>query len=104
MRGVEPHEEGLAGLVLPRDEVFGRRYARFFARLQSLSRGRAGVFDLLLADAGPRRFLRRVILVLRKGSDHAARTEVLAEVGKVLFRWVVVHLRLFLGIEVIEVA
>ena len=36
--------------------------------------------------------------------DDAARLDVLDELGKVLLRIVVVHLRLFLGIEVVEVA
>ena len=36
--------------------------------------------------------------------DDAARPDRFAEVGEVLLRIVVVHLRLFLGIEVIEVA
>ena len=36
--------------------------------------------------------------------DDAARPDVLLEVREVLLRIVVVHLRLFLGVEVIEVA
>src|SRR5688572_25941700 len=35
--------------------------------------------------------------------DDTARTEILAEVRKVLLRRVVVHLRLFLGVQMIEV-
>ena len=46
----------------------------------------------------------RVVLVGRPGVDHAARPEVLAEVREVLLRWIVVHLRLFLGVQVVEVA
>ena len=65
---------------------------------------RAGVLDLLLADLAPARLLGRIVLVGRPGMDHAARAEVLAEVREVLLGRIVVHLRLFLGVEVIEVA
>ena len=60
-----------------------------------------GVLDLLLADLAPARLHGRVVLVGGPGMDDAARTEVLAELG--ILR-IVVHLRLFLGVQVIEVA
>src|SRR5690606_28396883 len=46
----------------------------------------------------------RIFLVGRTGMDDTAWAIVLAEVREVLFWEVVVHLRLFLGIEMIEIA
>ena len=104
VRGVEPHEERLAGLVLPLDEVLGGGDELVVAGLHPLLGERAGVLDLLLADLAPARLLGRVVLVGRPGMDDAARAELLPEIREVLLRRVVVHLRLFLGVEVVEVA
>ena len=101
VRGVEPHEPGLAGLVLPLDEVRGRGDELVVAGLHALLGERPGVLDLLLADLAPARLHGLVVLVGRPGMHHAARAEVFAEL-RVLR--VVVHLRLFLGIEVVEIA
>ena len=102
--GVEPHEERLAGLVLARDEVLGRRDELVVAGLHPLLGERAGVLDLLLADAAPALLLGRIVLVLRPAVKHPARSEPLAELREVLGRRIVVHLRLLLGVEVVEVA
>ena len=104
VRGVEPDEERLAGLVLPLDEVLGGGDELVVAGLHPLLGERAGVLDLLLADPAPARLYGRVVLVGRPGMDHAARAEVLLELREILLGRIVVHLRLFLGIEVIEVA
>ena len=53
---------------------------------------RAGVLDLLSA------------VTLGPGVNHAAGTEVLAEVGELLLTGIVVQLGLLLGVEVVEVA
>ena len=74
---VEPHEEGLAGLLLALDEVRRRGDELVVAGLHPLRGQRAGVLDLLLADLAPARHLGRVVLVGRPGMDDAARTELL---------------------------
>ena len=104
VRGVEPDEERLAVLVLALDEVLGGGDELVVAGLHALLGERAGVLDLLLADPAPARLLGRIVLVGRPGMDHAARPEVLLEIREVLFGRIVVHLRLFLGVEVVEVA
>src|SRR4030095_4154909 len=58
---------------------------------------------LLLADPAPARLLGGVVLGGRPGVQHAARPKLLVELGKLLFRRVVLHLRLLLGVEVVEV-
>ena len=45
-----------------------------------------------------------VVLVGRLAVQHAARAELLAEIREVLLRRVVGHLRLFFGVEVVQVA
>ena len=56
--GVEPHEERLAGVVLALDEVLGGGDELVVAGLHALLGQRAGVLDLLLADAAPARLAR----------------------------------------------
>jgi len=63
----------------------------------------SGIFDRLLADLSETRIDHGVVLVGRLAAQHAARAELLAEIRKVLFRRVIVHLRLLFGIEVVEV-
>src|SRR5262249_48376843 len=65
---------------------------------------RASVLDLLFSDLSPARLYRRIVLIGGVRTDHAARTEGATEVRKILLRGIVVHLRLFLGIEMIEIA
>jgi hypothetical protein len=65
---------------------------------------RPSVLDLLLADFAPARHHGRVVLVRGPGVDHAPWAEVLSERREILFRRVVIHLRLFLRVEVVEVA
>ena len=101
VRGVEPHEPRLAGLVLPLDEVRGRGHEFVVAGLHALLRERAGVLDLLLADLAPARLHRLVVLVGRPAMHDATRAEVFEE-PRVLR--VVVHFRLFFGIEMVEIA
>jgi hypothetical protein len=98
---VEPHEEGLVRLVLALDEIRGGGDELVIAGFHAFLGQRAGVLDLLLAHASPALFLGLVILVGGPAVQHAARPEHLAEL-RVL--GVVGHLRLFLGIEVVQVA
>ena len=103
VRGVEPHEPRFAGLLLALDEVLRGGDELVVAGLHALLVERAGVLDLLLADLAPARHHRRVVLVGGPGMDHAARPEVLRGSSGILSR-VVLHLRLFLGVQVVEVA
>ena len=70
-------------------------------RFHSLDRQRAGVLDLLLADLSELRIDGGVIGVGGPAVQHATRTELLAEPG---ILGIVGVLRLFLGVEVVEVA
>ena len=104
VRGVQPHEPRLAGLLLALDEVLGGGDELVVAGLHPLPGERAGVLDLLLADLAPARLHRLVILVGGPRVDYPARPKGLAEIRELLFRRVVVHLRLLLGVEVVQVA
>ena len=84
-RTVPPHEERLAGLVLPLDEIQRCGDGLVVDRLHALPRQRAGVLD---APVGV-------------GTDYAPRAETLAE--RRILR-VVLVLRLLLGVQVVEVA
>ena len=87
--GIDPYKERLAGLVLALHPV-GRHGEDFIVDgFHALLRQRTGIFDFLRpVGVGP-------------GMQHAAWAKLLPELG--VFR-VVAQLRLFLGIEVIEVA
>ena len=98
---VQPHEPRLAGLVLALDEVARGGDKFVVAGFHALLGQRAGVLDLLLADLAPARLDRLVVLVGGPGVHHAARSELLLE-PRILR--VVDHLRLFFGVEVVEVA
>ena len=100
-RRVEPAEERLAGRLLPLHEVDGRGGGLVVDRLHALLGERAGVLDRLLADLAEARIDGRVVHVGRLAPQHAARPE-LGAVGRVLR--IVGQLRLFLGVEVVEVA
>ena len=63
-----------------------------------------GVLDLLLADAAPARLLGRIVLVGRPEWMTPRGPKCLPETREVLLRRIVVHLRLFFGVEVIEIA
>jgi hypothetical protein len=102
--GVHPDEERLTRGVLPLDEVLGRRRRLVVDRLHALLRERAGVLDSLLAHAPPAWLFGRVVLVRRPRVDHAARPEPLLVLWEVLLGRVVRHLRLLLGVQVVEVA
>ena len=98
---VEPAEERLASRLLPLHEIDGRGRGLVVDRLHPLLGQRAGVLDGLLADLAEARIDRRIVDVGRLALQHAARTE-LRQVGRILR--IVRQLRLFLGIEVIEIA
>jgi hypothetical protein len=72
--------------------------------LHALAVEGAGVHDLLLADFAPARLHGRVVPVGGPGMDHAARAVVAVIVREILRREVVILLRLFLGVQVIQVA
>ena len=98
---VEPAEERLARRVLPLHEVDRRGGGLVVDRLHALLGERAGVLDGLLADLAEARIDRGVVAVGRLALEHAARAE-LGAVGRVLR--IVRQFRLFLGVEVVEVA
>ena len=100
-RAVPPAEERLAGGVLPLHVVDGGGGGLVVDRLHPLLGERAGVFDRLLADLAEARVVGRVVLVGRLALEHAARAPLGLE-RRVLR--VVGQLRLFLGVEVVEVA
>ena len=87
--------------LLPFHVVDGRGRGLVVDRLHALLGERAGILDGLLADLAEARIDRGVVLVGRPAPEHAARPE-LRTVGGVLR--IVGQLRLFLGIEVVEVA
>jgi hypothetical protein len=101
---VEPHEPRLARPGLPRDEVLSGGNELVVAGFHALARERPRVLDPLLADLAPARVDRLVVLVRGPAVQHAAWAEVLSEVRELRLGWVVRHLGLFLGVEVIEVA
>ena len=98
---VEPAEERLARRLLPLHEVDGGGRGLVVDRLHALLGERAGVLDGLLADLAEARIDRRIVPVGRLALQDAARAE-LGTIGRVLR--IVRQLRLFLGVEVIEVA
>ena len=104
VRGVDPAEERLAGLVLPPDPVLRRGDELVVAGLHPLLGQRAGVLDPLLADPAPARVLGVVVGVRRPAVQHAARPEPVPEVRVLLVVRVVRLLRLLLRVEVVEVA
>src|SRR5262245_33231166 len=80
VRRVEPDEPGLAGVVLPLDEVARRRDEFVVARLHPLLVQRPGVLDLLLPGTAPARFVGPIVLVGRPRTNNAARAEGLPEI------------------------
>ena len=100
-RAVQPAEERLAGGLLPLHVVDGGGGGLVVDRLHPLLRERAGVFDRLLADLAEARVVGRVVHVGRLALEHAARAPLGLE-RRVLR--IVGQFRLFLGVEVIEVA
>ena len=94
-------EERLARRLLPLHEVDGRGRGLVVDRLHALLGERAGVLDRLLADLAEARIDRGVVDVGRLALQDAARAE-LGAVGRVLR--IVRQLRLFLGVEMVEVA
>ena len=98
---VEPAEERLARGVLPLHEVDRRGGGLVVDRFHPLLGQRAGVLDGLLADLAEARVDGGVVLVGGLALQHAARAE-LGLVRRVLR--IVGQLRLFLGVQVVEVA
>src|SRR6185369_6638904 len=87
--------------MLTLDEVLRRSHKFVIAVLHALFRQGSCVLDLLLADSSPTRLFSRIVFIGGPGMQHAARTEHLLEFW---ILGIVVHLRLFLGVEVIKVA
>src|SRR5262245_19353303 len=104
VRKVDPEEEGLAGLGLPLDEIGGTGGNVVVDRFHPLFCERAGVVDGLPADPAEALVHRRVIGVGGLAVHYAARTEPFAKVRKVLRVRVIWQFRLFLGVQVVEVA
>ena len=101
---VEPDEERLAGVVRLLHEFLGARDEIVVAGFHALPGERAGILDLLLADPAPARLDGRIVRVRREGVHDAARAERLLEVRELLLVGIVVRFRLFLGVEVVEIA
>jgi hypothetical protein len=91
-RGVEPDEERLAVLVRAVDEIPRCRPGFVVDRLHPLFRQRSGVLDLLAA------------LAVGPAVQHSARAEVLPEVGEVLLGRIIPQFRLFLRVQMVEIA
>jgi len=65
---------------------------------------RTGVLDLLFSDAAPARVLGGIIFFRGPGVNDTTWSKYILEIGKILL-WGVIHmLRLFIGIEVIQIA
>ena len=104
VREVHPHEERLVGVNGLLDESLGLLGKVVVAGQHPLCVERPGVLDLLLADLAPSRLHGLVVDVGGEAVDDAARLDRLDEVAEFFLREVVVHLRLFLGVEVVEIA
>ena len=104
VRRVHPGEEGLAALVLARDEVRGGLDEVVVARLHPLAGQWSGVLDGLLADPSPPWVLGLVVLPRRTAVEHAAGAEALPELRESVLARVVGILGVLLGVEVVEVA
>ncbi len=104
VRRVHPAEERLAPVVLALDEVAGGVDELVVAGLHPLPGQRARVLDPLLADTSPARVLLRIVLRRRPAAEHAARAEALTELREAVLVRVVGILRVFLGVQVVEVA
>ena len=104
MGEVHPHEERSARLVHPFDEIGRARGDVVVDRFHPRAGQRAGILDLLLADASPARLVLAVVHIGRETVDHTARAKTLCEVGNVGRFWIVGLLRVFLRIQMIEIA
>src|SRR5262249_53956910 len=98
---VVPEEEGLIRFRLLLHPLDRTRGNLLINRFHALLRQRTRVLDLLFPNTAPARLLSRVILVRCNAVEHAAWSEHLLE-SRILR--IVRQLRLFFGIEVIEIA
>ncbi|GJE44654.1 hypothetical protein AEGHOMDF_3843 [Methylobacterium soli] len=98
---VEPDEERLTRRLLPLHVGDSRRSGLVVDGFHALPGERAGILDGLLADLAEARIDGRIVDVARLAPQDAARAE-LGPVSRVL--GVVGQFRLFLGVEVVEVA
>ena len=101
---VHPEKERLAGLGLPLDVLHGAAGDVVVDRFHTLLGQRAGVADGLLADPAEARVDRRIVGVGGLAVHDAARTEPLAKVRKIPWVRVIRQFRLFLGVQVIQIA
>ena len=100
-RRVHPDKERLAGLDLALDEIDRCRGRLVVDRLHAFLGQWSGVLDGLLADLAEAWIDGRIVTVACLASQHPARPELGLE--RRIF-WVIRVFRVFLGIEVIEVA
>ena len=100
-RRIEVAEPRRICLVLAVDEIHRRADKLLVHRLHALGVERAGIFDHLLADAPVGRIDGRIVGIAGLAFENAARSELGPEL-RVL--GVVRILRLFLGVEMVEIA
>src|ERR1043166_2446460 len=97
---VVPAEKRLARFRLSLDELDGSVGSLVIDRLHPFSVERTGVLDRLFADAAPAWLLSGGVLVGGLAAQHAARTEFFSKLGSRIGA----TFRLFLGVEMVEVA
>ena len=98
---IEPAEEWRVGLRLTLHEIDGGSRCFVVDRFHPFLGERAGVLDGLLADLAPARMFGRIVAIRRLATQHAPWADRLPERGIVRIKAV---LRIFFGVEVVEIA
>src|SRR3974390_3397176 len=101
---IYPDKKRLAGSGLTFDEVGGAASNVVVDCLHALFGQGTGVMDRLFADPAKTRVDGRVIGGAGLAVEHAARSEPLAKIWEIARVRVIRQFRLFLGVEVIEIA
>jgi hypothetical protein len=97
-------KKGLPAAMLALHVVAGGVGELVVAGLHPLTGQRSRVLDPLLPDPAPTRVLLRVVLGRRPATEHPARAEPLPELLETVFLGVVGVLRVFLGVQVVQVS
>jgi hypothetical protein len=101
---VHPDKERRVGLAVALDEINGFIGDLVVDRFHPLARQRTRILDLLFADTAEARVFGGVVLGGGEAVQDAARTEGLVELREFFLGRVVRVFRIFLGVQVIEVA